>query len=64
MLNCVMENSEKYIKESAKQEAILDDNSVSHNLGGSKVIDDYLKKILLEATKGREMDHDQSLERI
>ena len=64
MLNCVMENSEKYIKESAKQEAILDDNSVSHNLVGSKVIDDYLKKILLEATKGREMDHDQSLEQI
>ena len=37
---------------------------MSHNLGGSKVIDDYLKKILSEATKGREMDHDQSLERI
>ena len=57
-----MENSGKYIKESAKQEAFLDDNSVPHNLGGPKVIDNYLKKILLETTKGREMDHDRSLE--
>ena len=51
MLNCVMENSEKYIKESAKQEAILDDNSVSHNLVGSKVIDDYLKKNIVRSYK-------------
>ena len=64
MLGYVIEHFEKYIKETDVQETILDDNLVPENMGGSKAIDDYLKEMLLEAKKSRELEQDRSLEKI
>ena len=56
MLGYVIEHFEKYIKESDLQETMLDDNPVPENMGSPKAIDDYLKEMLLQANKSRELD--------
>ena len=64
MLGYVIEHFEKYIKESDLQETMLDDNPVPEKMGGPKAIDDYLKEMLLEANKSRELEQDRTLEKI
>ena len=64
MVGYVIEHFEKWIKETDVQETILDDNPVPENMGGPKAIDDYLKEMLLEAKKSRELEQDRSLEKI
>ena len=64
MLGYVIEHFEKYIKESDLQETMLDDNPVPEKIGGPKTIDDYLKEMLLEANKSRELEQDRTLEKI
>ena len=64
MLGYVIEHFEKYIKETDVHETILDDNLVPENMVGPKAIDDCLKEMLPEAKKSRELEQDQSLEKI
>ena len=64
MLGYVIENFEKYIKESDVQETILDDYPVPENMGGPKAIDDYLTEMLLEVKKPKELEQDRGLEKI
>ena len=64
MLGYVIEHFEKYIKETDVQETILDDNPLPENMRGRKDIDNYLKKIILEAKKPRKLEQDRSLEKI
>ena len=64
MLGYVIEHFEKYIKETDVHETILDDNPVPENMVGPKAIDDCLKEMLPEAKKSRELEQDQSLEKI
>ena len=42
----------------------MDSNSVPETMMGPKVIDDYLNEMLWEAKKSRELEQDQSLEKI
>ena len=64
MLGYVIEHFEKYIKETDVQETLLDDNPLPGNMRGRKDIDNYLKKIILEAKKPRKLEQDRSLEKI
>ena len=64
MLGYVIEHFAKYIKETDVQETILDDNPLPEKMGGLKAIDDYLKKLILEAKKPRKLEQDRSLEKI
>ena len=46
-----MEHFEKHIQENDVKKTILDDYPVPEIMGSPKVIDDYLKEMLLEAKK-------------
>lgn len=52
MLDYVINHFERFIK-SAAQEAILDGNPAPKVIGGQKVVDGYIREILLKATKSR-----------
>ena len=52
------------MEENDVKKTILDDNPVPEIMGGPKVIDDYLKEMLWEAKKSKELEQGQSLENI
>ena len=49
ILDNLVENFEKYIKDKAIQDPILESNRILNNIGGPEKIDDYLREMLIES---------------
>ena len=64
LLSWLEEKCNTYIPDNLIQKTILDGNPVPSNVGAPKTMDDYLKEMLIEARKSKEMDKDKTLGKI
>ena len=55
MFDCVVENVYKYIKDSAMHKETPDNNPIPSNIRCPKKVDEFLREIVIEAKKGKDI---------